>query len=167
MVPSCAAVCLPAEECSVTIGFMRIYLDVCSLQRPLDDRSQPRVNVDAEAVLTILDLVESGSLELLSSDALKFEIDRTPDADRKASAREMLKLANETVELEAEIEAHAESLRKAGIKPLDALHLAAASWAKADYFCTCDDRLLKKSKKLKGLAVEVVSPLELVAEVTP
>jgi hypothetical protein len=33
---------------------MRVYLDACCLQRPLDDRSQPRVNVEAEAVLTIL-----------------------------------------------------------------------------------------------------------------
>ncbi|MBI3410260.1 MAG: hypothetical protein HY040_18120 [Planctomycetes bacterium] len=40
---------------------MRIYLDACSLQRPFDDRSQPRINVEAEAVLTILRLVESGS----------------------------------------------------------------------------------------------------------
>ncbi|HZU35939.1 MAG TPA: hypothetical protein VFA18_08525, partial [Gemmataceae bacterium] len=31
---------------------MRIYLDACSLQRPLDDRGQPRIHVEAEAVLT-------------------------------------------------------------------------------------------------------------------
>jgi predicted nucleic acid-binding protein len=144
---------------------MRIYLDVCSLQRPLDDRSQPRINVEAEAVLTILELVESGSLELLSSEALQFEVDRTPDADRKASVREILELASQTIELVDAIEVHADSLVKAGIKPLDALHLASASWAKADFFCTCDDRLLKKSKRLKGLTVEVVTPLQLVAEV--
>jgi predicted nucleic acid-binding protein len=144
---------------------MRIYLDVCSLQRPLDNRSQPRINVEAEAVLTILELVESGSLELLSSEALQFEVDRTPDADRKASVREILELASQTIELVDAIEVHADSLVKAGIKPLDALHLASASWAKADFFCTCDDRLLKKSKRLKGLTVEVVTPLQLVAEV--
>jgi predicted nucleic acid-binding protein len=146
---------------------MRVYMDACSLQRPLDDRSQPRVNVEAEAVLTVLELVESGDLELLSSDALEFEIDQTPDADRKASAREMLELASKTIELIDEIEAHADSLTKAGVKPMDALHLASASWAKADFFCTCDDKLLKRSKRLKTLAVRVVSPLQLVAEVTP
>jgi predicted nucleic acid-binding protein len=146
---------------------MRIYLDACSLQRPLDDRSQPRINVEAEAVLTILELVESGHLELLSSEALQFEIERIPDADRKASTREILALASNTIELADEIEVHAESLIKTGIKPMDALHLASASWTKADFFCTCDDKLFKKSKKLKNLAVEVVTPLQLVAEVTP
>ena len=33
----------------------------------MDDRSQPRINVEAEAVLAILRVVESGDLELLSS----------------------------------------------------------------------------------------------------
>jgi predicted nucleic acid-binding protein len=31
-----------------------------------------------------------------------------------------------------------------GIKPLDALHLASAESGKADYFCTCDDKIIKK-----------------------
>jgi len=84
---------------------MRIYLDACSLQRPLDDRSQPRINIEAEAVLTILRLVESGDLQLLSSEALEFEIDRIPNPYRKLQARKMLKLASEIIELNDEIEA--------------------------------------------------------------
>jgi predicted nucleic acid-binding protein len=146
---------------------MRIYLDACSLQRPLDDRAQPRVNVEAEAVLTILSLVEAGELELLSSEALQFEIARIPDAPRQARANEILKLASKVLELTDEIEAQAETFVKAGFKPMDALHLASASWAEADYFCTCDDKLLKKSKKMKPLATKVVSPLQLIAEVVP
>jgi predicted nucleic acid-binding protein len=146
---------------------MRIYLDACSLQRPLDDRTQPRINVEAEAVVTILTLVESGHLELLSSEALQFEIDRIPDAQRQARAVEMLSLASQTLELVDEIEAQAKAFVKAGVKAMDALHLASASWAKVDFFCTCDDKLLKKSKKLKTLATKVVSPLQLITEVTP
>lgn len=146
---------------------MRIYLDVCSLQRPLDDRSQPRINIEAEAVLTILRLAESGRLELLSSDALEFEIDRIPNRYRKARAIEMLKLADYVIELNNEIETQADILVKLGLKPMDALHLASASWSKADYFCTCDDKFLKKTKDMKDLGVEVVSPLQLIEEVAP
>ncbi|MBI5911586.1 MAG: PIN domain-containing protein [Betaproteobacteria bacterium] len=146
---------------------MRIYLDACSFQRPLDDRSQPRINIEAEAVLTILQLIESGHLELLSSEVLRFEIDRIPNQYRKEQATEMLKLAAHLIELNDEIEVQADKLVKTGVKPLDALHLASASWAKADYFCTCDDKLLKKHNILKGIATEVVSPLQLVAEVAP
>ena len=146
---------------------MRIYLDACSLQRPLDDRAQPRINVEAEAVLTILRLVESGDVELLSSEVLQFEIARIPDAPRQAKASEMLKLASQVLELVDAMEVQAESFIKVGIKPMDALHLASASWTKADYFCTCDDKLLKKCKKVKSLNTKVVSPLQLIAEVAP
>jgi predicted nucleic acid-binding protein len=137
------------------------------LQRPLDNRAQPRINVEAEAVLTILNLVESGDLELLSSEVLQFEIARIPDMQRQAMARETLTLAIQELKLIDEIEAQAAVFVKAGIKPMDALHLASASWAKSDYFCTCDDKLLKKSKKFKTLNTKVVSPLQLIAEVTP
>ena len=146
---------------------MRVYLDACSLQRPLDDRTQPRINVEAEAVLTILSLVESGDLELLSSEVLEFEISRIPDVQRQARVREILTLAIQILKLTDEVEALAATLAKAGIKPIDALHLASAAQTKADYFCTCDDKLLKKSRKLKNLDTNVVSPLELITEVTP
>jgi hypothetical protein len=146
---------------------MRIYLDTCSFQRPLDDRSQPRINVEAEAVLTILRLVEAGALKLLSSEALQFEINRIPNLQRRVQSTEMLKLSSNIIQLNDNIEAHAHALVEAGIRPIDALHVALASWAKADFFCTCDDKLLKKLKILEGLAIKVVSPLELVAEVAP
>jgi len=143
---------------------MRVYLDCCSLHRPFDDRSQPRIAVEAEAVLVILALCESHQVGLISSETLLFEIGRIPDQIRKEDALAILKLSKETVELTAEVEALARRLRAAGLKPLDALHLASASTAKADYFCTCDDKLLRKAKILDGLDTTVVSPTELVME---
>lgn len=55
---------------------MIIYLDTCSLQRPLDDRTQVRIRLEAEAVLGIIDLVEAGTVDLLSSDALAYETEK-------------------------------------------------------------------------------------------
>ena len=52
-----------------------------------------------------------------------------------------------------------------GIKPLDALHLALAETGSADYFCSCDDRLLQNAKKVEDLMVKVVNPVELVQEI--
>ena len=57
---------------------MRIYLDTCSLQRPLDDQWPLRNRLEAEAVLSILDLVKAGHFELMASDVLIFEIARNP-----------------------------------------------------------------------------------------
>ena len=143
---------------------MRIYLDCCSLQRPFDDKSHPRIALEAEAVIGILSLCESDHLNLLSSDALLFEIGRTPDQDRKEDAFAILKIAKEYVELSQEIETLARSFEASGLKPLDALHLAFASVSKVDYFCTCDDKFLKKTKSFEKLNIKVVSPTELVME---
>jgi len=68
--------------------------------------------------------------------------------------------------LEPDIEDRARTLHAEGIKPLDALHLASAVEAKADYFCTCDDRFLKRAKAVDTGQTKVVSPLELITEVT-
>jgi hypothetical protein len=143
---------------------MRIYLDCCSMQRPFDDKSQPRIAVEAESVLVILALCESDRLKLISSDALLFEIGLIPDQDRKDDALAILKIAKETIELTPELEALATRLEESGLKPLDALHLAFASASKVDYFCTCDDKFLKKAKSFSGLNIKVVSPTELVME---
>ena len=143
---------------------MRIYLDCCSLQRPFDDRSQPKIAVEAEAVLVILALCESDRLKLISSDALLFEIGRIPNQDRKEDALAILKIAQATVELSPEIEKLAGRLETSGLKPLDALHLAFASASKVDYFCKCDDKFLKKAKNFDSLNTKVVSPTELVME---
>ena len=143
----------------------RIYLDACSLQRPLDDRSQPRINLEAEAILTILRLIEADDLQLLSSESLEFEIDRIPNDYKKSQSKKMLNLAKFIIEINDEIEAKARLFIKTGIKPMDALHLASASWKKADYFCTCDDKLIKKTQRLTDIGTRVISPVALAIEV--
>nr|VFJ58178.1 MAG: hypothetical protein BECKFM1743C_GA0114222_102182 [Candidatus Kentron sp. FM]VFJ73155.1 MAG: hypothetical protein BECKFM1743A_GA0114220_106963 [Candidatus Kentron sp. FM]VFK06200.1 MAG: hypothetical protein BECKFM1743B_GA0114221_1001213 [Candidatus Kentron sp. FM] len=52
---------------------MLIYLDACSIQRPLDDRSQPRINLEAEAIVTVLNLIESGDILFISRSALQMD----------------------------------------------------------------------------------------------
>ncbi len=115
-------------------------------------------------MLVVLAMCESGSVKLLSSDALQFEIELIPDEARKQSALAILRLASEFIEVTMEIETLARKLGAEGLKPLDSLHLASASAVRADYFCTCDDRLSRKGKGLTGLDTKVVSPVELVME---
>ncbi len=49
---------------------MKIYLDVCAIQRSLDTPSHLRIAIEAEAILGILALCERGQVEIVSSDAL-------------------------------------------------------------------------------------------------
>jgi predicted nucleic acid-binding protein len=143
---------------------MKIYLDNCSLQRPLDSKTQIRISLEAEVVLGILTLLESGKIELVSSDALLFEIDRNPNPTRQEYALEVLSRATVFVRLNEQVEKRASEFEVLGLKPLDALHLASAEEARADYFCTCDDRFLKRAKVISGLETKVVSLIELTEE---
>jgi predicted nucleic acid-binding protein len=144
---------------------MDIYLDTCCLQRPLDDRFQARINIEAEAVLTILGLAEVGSCHLVSSDILQNEISRIPDVNRRDSATEILNIARKHIELTNDIELQAIQYMKEYIKPMDALHLASAAIFNVDFFCTVDDKFFKKAKKSDTLKTKIISPMELIAEV--
>jgi predicted nucleic acid-binding protein len=145
---------------------VKIYLDMCSIQRPLDSKTQPRIAVEAEAILAALALCEAGQVELMSSDTLLFELGRNPHPVRKEYALKVLAKAVVFVPADDDVIERTRTLQAEGMKPLDALHLASAVIAKGDYFCTCDDRFLKRAKAVNTEQTKVVSPLELVTEVT-
>ena len=128
---------------------MKVYLDACSLQRPLDSRNQIRIALEAEAILGALKLCEAGEVELMSSEALTFETARIQNAIRQEYSWQILSIAKWFVSLDDQIEQRARDFLAHNIKPLDALHLAMAEAGQADFFCTCDDRLLKRSR-VKG-----------------
>jgi predicted nucleic acid-binding protein len=109
---------------------MRVYLDTCGLQRPLDSRAQTRIILEADAVLGILALCEAGTIELISSDALLYETSRTLNVTRQEYAYETLSKATGFVELDEQVERRARELNAAGVEPLDALHLASAEAAR-------------------------------------
>jgi predicted nucleic acid-binding protein len=145
---------------------LRIYLDCCSLQRPFDDQTQPRIKVESEAILAILAIVESGEVALLNSDALEYEISRIPNTIRRVESQSLLKLANEFIAMSSTVSVQANSFHARGIRPMDAIHLAMADVAKVDFFCTTDDRFLKLAQGIPQLSCRVVSVLDLLLEVS-
>jgi hypothetical protein len=57
----------------------KIYLDTCSIQRPLDTLSQTRLRLEVEAKLGVLAQVKVGNVELISStDLHSYQVGRTP-----------------------------------------------------------------------------------------
>lgn len=102
---------------------------------------------------------------MVSSEVLLFEINRNSNQIRQEYALEVISKAKGFVGVTAKIERRSRKFDKLGVKPLDAVHLASAEEADVDYFCTCDDDLLKKTKKIRDLKTKIVSPLELIDEV--
>lgn len=144
---------------------MKIYLDTCAVQRPLDSRTHIRITLEAEAVLGIVALCVAGEIEFISSEVLHFEVTHNPVLERREYALSVLARASTFVYLDEEIEKRARAFQAMGLKPLDALHLATAEAGRADYFCTTDDMLLKRGKGIADLYTSVVSPIELIEEI--
>ncbi len=130
----------------------------------MDTASHLRIAIEAEAILGILALCERGQVEIVSSDALVYEVKRNPHPVRREYALTVLGLAKEHLVITKDVEERANRLVEEGFKPLDALHLALAEKGNVDYFCTSDDKLSKRAKRLKNLAVKVVTPVELAEE---
>jgi hypothetical protein len=127
---------------------VRLYLDICCLQRPHDDQSQARIFLEALSVESVLRSISSGDHELLSSDVLLFENSRNPDDERRSDGSRILNTAKERIPLTDGIESRAVDWNRCGIGWLDALHLASAEAAFADRFATVDDILLKRSQRI-------------------
>ena len=93
-----------------------------------------------------------------------YEAGRNPDPVRRAHAEAVLAGATAYQPLTPGVEGRADELAAAGLRPLDALHLASAEAIGATYLCTCDDLLLKRGRALATPPVRVVSPVELTTE---
>jgi predicted nucleic acid-binding protein len=52
---------------------------------------------------------------------------------------------------------------RSGIKPRDAIHLACALKGKAEYFVTCDDKLIKKAGLMNDNII-AMNPVDFVRE---
>lgn len=74
---------------------MRIYLDNCCLQRPLDDQTHPRIRAETEAVFVVLAAVQAGDQVLLGSEGLEYEVSRIPDVARRAEVLAVLALTSD------------------------------------------------------------------------
>ncbi|HAJ79188.1 MAG TPA: PIN domain-containing protein [Fibrobacteres bacterium] len=145
---------------------MRVYLDVCCLNRPFDNQQQPRIRLESEAVLLILRYCEQGIFEWLTSEIVDFEIEQIKDIIRKGRLQFILSFTTHKIEIKNSVHKRAEYFESLGIKGLDAYHLAVAEYGKADVYLTTDDKLLKRANYYKKeLRLRVVNPLEWIREV--
>ncbi|MEO5712414.1 MAG: PIN domain-containing protein [Luteolibacter sp.] len=139
---------------------MTIYPDICTLCRPFDDQSQPRIWLETHALCVILNLVEIGQLEMVRSPVHDLENSRNPQKTRQVWVEQCLDLASRNVELTPGIKQRAVVLETEGVKPIDALHAAAAESVGCTHLLTCDDRFRKRySGPLK-----ILNPADFVVE---
>ncbi len=148
------------------ITLEKIYMDVCCLNRPLDDQSQTRIHIESEAVLRVLKICQSGDWELVGSEVVDLEIKKTPDESRKRIVSFLASLAVRKQEINEDVIERAKKIEQEGLKAFDALHLACTEDVSADVLLTTDDKFLNLSKKCGTLInVEVRNPVNWIMEV--
>ena len=122
---------------------MKIYLDVCCLNRPFDDQTQDRIRLETETIYTIFKFIERGQFALLNSDIILYEVGKIPYLKRKNSIKRILSRAQYYIELNDDILKRGNEIQKLGLKSYDVLHIASAEYGQAAVFLTTDDKLLK------------------------
>ena len=121
---------------------MRVYVDTSVYNRPFDDQRQPRIWLEALALGVILQTIAAGEAESINSTVLQYENDRNPFPLRKQWVNRCLGLFVHFQAVDEDIRQRAQELERNGIAPVDALHVASAETALADYFLTCDGNCL-------------------------
>ena len=145
---------------------MRIYLDVCCLNRPFDDQSQERIRLETEAVLSILNLCQIGEWELVKSEATELEISKIPDDEKRLRVNILSSIAHSKIMINDEIIERATKISLLKFDAFDALHIACAEQSDADVMLTTDDSLIQKSLQNKNsLKIKVENPVKWLMEV--
>lgn len=144
---------------------MRLYLDNCMFNRPYDDQSNIGVRLESEAKLNIQESIRSGEYELVWSYILDYENAKNPYWERQEQISQWRKYAKCDVLEEKELIQKARQLHQLGLKKMDALHIACAAMAKADYFLTTDKGILKKAAVVRMISIK--DPVDFIREVLP
>ena len=140
---------------------MRIYLDTCCYNRQCDDQTSEIIISESNAMFYIRNEIRNNNIELVTSYMLHYENSQKKDEEIKKRIENFFRMYRKIyigIELVRELEILSEQIKSTGVKEKDSLHVASAILAKADYFITVDDRLLKyKSDKIK-----LVNPIQFV-----
>lgn len=141
---------------------LKIYCDTNIYSRPFDKIISPRVYLEAQACLEIINLAKADKIILLSSDILCLEVSRS-ETDKKLQIQPFLDCCHKTIQETEKTRTLAKPLESGlGLKPRDALHLASAKFGKADFFLTCDDEIIRKSALLskRKLLPKIINPVD-------
>lgn len=141
-----------------------LYLDVCTLCRPFDDQQQLRIRLETDSVFLILRYIEEGRYRATVSPVHLKEIAAIKGTEERLEIEGLVRRFDATspdCDLD-KTRARAEMLYASGFGVADAAHVAFAEQT-AEFFITCDDRLLKRCKK-SDLNILACSPVEFVSQ---
>jgi predicted nucleic acid-binding protein len=139
---------------------IRVYLDTCCFNRPLDDQEQLRVRLESQAILYILAHAAQGEWAIIVSNAVRAELAANGDPDRRLGAEQLAAFATEHVRTDEDVHRRGQILERMGFGVYDSLHIAYAEAGGADVLLTTDDALIRRARRLQHeVGIRVANPL--------
>ena len=137
---------------------MRVYLDHCAYNRPFDDQSNIRNQLETSAKLYIQDQIKQGKYDLVWSYMSDFENGNNPNIENKKSIQLWENIAKYKCKSSESIFIQAKKLKQKGIRANDALHVACAVESQCEFFITTDTELTNKKVK----EIQIINPIDFI-----
>lgn len=121
--------------------------------------------MESEAVAEIMEFVDAGRFELVSSEITEIELAATTDAERRRRMFALLPASRDRILMSESVLQRAKVVARLGFQPADATHVASAEAARADVLLACDDQFCRVAlRNQKKLAVRVANPIDWLKE---
>ena len=144
---------------------MKIYMDNCCFNRIFDDRTNPKIYLERNSVMIILELVEKGVFKLYGSQMLAYEINSTSDVVKREKLKMIYSLCSEDIFVDEEVVERSVIIRQgSNIRTKDSIHLACCECAKLDVLLTVDRKFKNNANRLPA-KIKVMEPTEWLMEV--
>jgi predicted nucleic acid-binding protein len=138
-----------------------LYLDVCTICRPFDNQKIMRIRLETDAIYLIMTKIREGIYCAIASSVHTLEVSAISDVREREEILALLSKFDSNYEIDLKkLRKRADHLYKIGFGVADAAHLAFAENT-ADAFITCDDKLLKKSRK-ENIQLSIYNPIEFI-----
>ncbi|MDR2167327.1 MAG: PIN domain-containing protein [Clostridiales bacterium] len=139
---------------------LKVYLDNCCFNRPYDDQSHLKIELETRAKLRIQELIVEGKLALVISYMSEYENDDNPYLERRMSIEAFFRYAIMNIDESNEILSIAKVAKSKGLKTKDALHFACAIAAGCDFLITTDAKFLRYYDS----RVKIVNPIHFITD---
>ncbi|MGV8075259.1 MAG: hypothetical protein AB2L11_11965 [Syntrophobacteraceae bacterium] len=113
--------------------------------------------------LTMMALIGEKQIRSINSFVLDYENRKNPKPENVTFIDKLLAESSEFVQRNDNIGCRAYELEKKSIMGIDALHVACAEEAGADYFVSCDNVLVEMLNKIKDIKVQASTLSEFVS----
>jgi len=143
---------------------LKIYLDMCVYNRPFDDQRQPKIMTETQIFIMLLAMISEVGLELVNSFALEYENSKNPKVENMQKISDLLEYSTAYIFCDRGILERSMELEKYGLIGMDAVHIACAEKAKADFFVTCDKNLIKKLERVDKIGIAYYNLIDFISK---